>query len=172
MIKGILFLGIFICSTYLGFSLGESFIKRYTHLRAFEKSLVLMQNQILYVYTPLPEVFEFLTEKVEGIWKEFFKNIYELLTNNFTDDVYGAFKDSINKYKDKLYLKNEDLDLIIDFSKSLGESGTYGQEQIFSLTLSNLKNHIEEARELKEKNCKMYRYLGACLGAVVIIFLI
>ena len=172
MIKAILFLGIFTCSTYLGFSLGESFKKRYTQLKDFEKLIVLMQNQILYVYTPLPEALEFVANKVDGVWKEAFNNISQLLMKNSAEDVYGAFKDSINIYKDKLYLKNEDIDLILDFSKSLGESGAYGQEQIFNLTTNNLKTHIEDAKILKDKNCKMYRYLGACLGAVIVIFLI
>lgn len=172
MIKGILFLGIFICSTYLGFSIGDNFRKRYESLKTFEKALILMQNQILYVYTPLPEVFEIITNKIDGVWRDIFNNISELLMNNFVDDVYRAFEGSINKYKDKLYLKNEDILLILDFSKSLGESGVYGQEQIFNLTINNIKNHLEEAKDLKDKNCKMYRYLGACLGAVIVIFLI
>lgn len=170
--KEALFLGIFICSAYLGFSFGDKYQKRYGNLKVLEKALILMKNQILFVYTPLPEVFENTGDKIEGPWKKVFKDIGAILNNNFVDDVYGAFKDSINRYANILYIENEDRDLILDFSKSLGESGVYGQEQIFNLTINNLENIIEEARDLRDKNCKMYRYLGVCLGVMIIIFLI
>ena len=36
-------------------------------------------------------------------------------------------------------LNKEDLRVIKDFLKSLGESGVYGQDKLFNLTIENLK---------------------------------
>jgi len=172
LIKVILFIGIFISSTYLGFSFSQVFIKRYENLKELQKLIIFMENQVLYVNTPLPEAIEATSAKETGVWRDVFLMISKDLRENNVDDVHEAFTKSLELYKNQLYLKNSDIDIILNFSKSLGVSGIFGQEKIFSLFLSNIKEQINEAKDLKNKNCKMYKCLGISLGAAIIILLI
>jgi stage III sporulation protein AB len=172
MIRYVLFLGIFLSSTYLGFNLAQRYVKRYESLKVLEKSIVYMENQILYVNTPLPETFDEVSHKYTGEWRSFFSEIAKDLKENNVQDVYGAFLNSLKNYKEQLCFKDEDENILLDFSKSLGESGIFGQEKIFKLVLSNVREQINEAKDLKNKNCKMYRCLGMSLGAAIVIFLL
>ncbi len=74
--------------------------------------------------------------------------------------------------KSKLYLNSDDINVILDLSKTLGESDIQGQNSIFSLTISNLKKQIKISEEFMNKNIKMYRYLGFSFGAMLVIALI
>ena len=59
-----------------------------------------------------------------------------------------------------------------DFFKSLGDSGVFGQERIFSLALEGIRMNLKEAEEAAKRNVKLYRYLGVCIGAMLTIFVL
>ena len=59
------------------------------------------------------------------------------------------------------------MNVILDLTKTLGESDIQGQSSIFSLTISNLKKQIKISEEFMNKNIKMYRYLGFSFGAML-----
>ncbi|GAA0069184.1 hypothetical protein UT300003_07070 [Clostridium sardiniense] len=103
---------------------------------------------------------------------ELFTKVADLLLQGKRDSVYHAFNSVYKNEKDKLYLNKEDERAISDFLKSLGELGVYGQEKMFNLVISNLNINIKEAELIANKNTKLYRYLGICIGAMVIIFLL
>ena len=74
--------------------------------------------------------------------------------------------------RNEFNLEEYDLKLMRDFLRSLGNSGVYGQEALFNMTIEELKIHLEDANEAAKKNIKLYRYIGMCLGAMIVIFLI
>ena len=78
----------------------------------------------------------------------------------------------VENLKNEFNLEESDLKLMRDFCKSLGNSGVYGQEALFNMTIDELKIHLEDANEAAKKNIKLYRYIGMCLGAMIVIFLI
>ncbi len=86
--------------------------------------------------------------------------------------MYDAFSYSFTRYKDKLYFHEEDIDLLGDLSKSLGEVDIVGHEKLFSLISENIKKNLEDSEELMKKNLKMYRYLGICLGIGIVIIIL
>ena len=89
----------------------------------------------------------------------------------FLQHICYIFK-NFSKHKDEFNLKEEDLNIIKDFFFSLGESGVYGQEKVFSLTSEELKRKYLEAEEECKVNRKMYRGIGVCVGAIIAIFFI
>ncbi len=76
------------------------------------------------------------------------------------------------KQREILNLKDEDIDVILDLSKSLGESDIEGQKAVFSLTIEDMKKQIKISESILKKNLKMYRCLGFSVGAVIVILLI
>lgn len=172
MIKVIGSLLILLGTTLAGFICGESLKKRVQQLNEIERGVIQLQSEITYVYTPLPEAFIKIAEKSKEPVNHIFENASQALIDNRVENVYEAFNEALYKNEDKLYLKSEDIEIILDLTKNLGESDIEGQNNIFNLTLSNLKKQIKIAEMLKNKNLKMYRYLGFTIGAMMVIILI
>ena len=172
MLKIMLLIVIFITCSYLGFIYGESYKKRLEDLKECYKAILLLHNQIVFNNTPLPEALSLIANKVVEPYCRMFSIISSDLYDGKKEDVYEAFKDSYHEHEENIFLNKEDIKVICDLINSLGDSGVYGQEKIFKLTLENLKTNIDEAEELSNKNRKLYRYLGICFGAMISIILI
>jgi len=172
MIKIIGCVVIVLASTLAGFIYSERLKYRVIQLNEIQRAMYQLQNEITYVHALLPDAFKSIAEKSKEPIKELFNKTSELLSNNEYENVYEAMKASVNLTKDKLYLNSDDINVILDLSKTLGESDIQGQNSMFSLTTSNLKKQIKISEEFMNKNIKMYRYLGFSFGAVIVIVLI
>ncbi|WP_160688811.1 stage III sporulation protein SpoIIIAB [Clostridium sp. C2-6-12] len=172
MLKLIFIMCIFIISTYIGFSYGETFRRRQAELKEILKGLTILQNDVLYGATPLPEALEKLSCKLCEPMSLMVKAVALHLIKGDVESVYhGAIKE-YKVLENKFYLYEEDKKVMGDFFKSLGDSGIYGQEKIFSLAIEGLKINLKDADEFAKKNVKLYRYLGICFGAMISIFII
>lgn len=171
MFKLIILIIVFLAFSYGGYAYGEKFNNRYKNLKEILKSILLLQNEIVYNMTPLPEALNSIGEKCRTPIKEQFLNSSSLLSEGKEDSVYHAFK-TIYEKENNIYLNKEDERVLGDFLKSLGELGVYGQEKMFNLVIANLNINIKEAETIANKNIKLYRYLGVCIGAMIIIFLL
>jgi len=64
VLKLIFSISIVIISTYIGFAYGDTFRKRRDELKEILKALIILENDIVYGTTPLPEALENLSYKV------------------------------------------------------------------------------------------------------------
>ena len=156
----------------IGLIYAEELKKRSFQLREFQSALLQLQNEIIFTHTPLPEAFIKLAEKSKNPISKVFRNIGNMLLSNKVDNVFQAFSESFKGEEKEINLSKNDIDIILDMAKALGESDIDGHKKIFLLADNNLKNKIEEADCLVAKNAKLYRYLGFSFGAVVAILLI
>lgn len=162
---------IFLSISYMGYYYGETFKKRYKQLNSVLKSVMFLNNEIIYSNTPLPEALEYVSEKIEEPLKTTLKNTSIDLNEGKVSSVYEAFKKNYINSKEKFYLNKDDKNLIKDFLNGLGESSVYGQDKLFNLTIENMKMNCISVEESSKKNSKMYKALGLCIGAMIAIFL-
>lgn len=172
MLKLVFIFMLFFIASYIGFLYGETFRKRYDVLKEILKTLIILQNEILYGSTPLPEALSNIEKKTSKPLKTLIGNVNKELCNGEAESVYSAFKSEYVSLQNYFYLSDSDKNFLVDFIKSLGESGLYGQEKIFNLVIENIRSNLQEAEEEAKKNIKVYRYLGICIGAMITIFLI
>jgi stage III sporulation protein AB len=163
---------IFILSTYIGFAYGETFRKRQSQLKEILKALTILENDVMYGTTPLPEALENLSHKVCKPLSKFIEAIANRLTKGDVESVHQGALEEFLILEKEFYLNKDDKKIMEDFFKSLGESGVYGQEKIFFLAIEGIKMNLNDADDSAKKNIKLYRYLGVCLGAMIIIFII
>lgn len=90
MLKLILIVCIFIISTYIGFAYGETFKKRQEQLKEILKSLTILQNDIVYGTTPLPEALGNLSHKVCKPLSNFIELVVNRLLKGNVESVYEA----------------------------------------------------------------------------------
>jgi stage III sporulation protein AB len=172
MIKIVGCLLILAASTIGGFVFADGFRRRVKQLNELERALNQLQSEIEYTYTPLPEAMYNVATKSDAPINQIFIKASELLFTNQVDSVYDAFSACFKEVNVKLSLNAEDINIILDLSKSLGESNIEGHKKIFSLAKTNLKKRLSIAEEAMNKNVKMYRYLGFSLGAMLVIVLV
>jgi stage III sporulation protein AB len=159
-------------SSIIGFILSANLKKRASELREIQSSTLLLQNEIMFTFTALPEAFLKISQHSKGIISKLYLNIGDKLLNNVVDSVFDAFTETFNELKDDMNLKSSDINVLLDFAKGLGKSDIDGQKKIFSLLDNNLRNCIEEADCHIMKNSKLYKTLGFSFGAIVVIMLI
>lgn len=159
-------------STAVGFFYSEKFKNRTQQLNEFLRCLYQLQNEIVYTHTNLPEGLKNLSKTSTFPIGKFFKEISELLENNKVDTVFDAFTQGFEIEKNEMFLEKEDIEVIMNFSKTLGESDIEGHKKIFSLVVENLKKQTQISENIMYKNVKMYRALGFSTGAALIILLL
>ncbi|MBU3176339.1 stage III sporulation protein SpoAB [Clostridium estertheticum] len=172
MIKIVGCVVILVASTIAGFIYSERLRYRVFQLNEIQRAVYQLQNEITYVHALLPDAFKSIAGKSKEPINELFNKTSELLTNNEYENVYEAMNSAINLTKEKLYINSDDINVILDLSKTLGESDIQGQNSMFSLTIANLKKQITISEEYMNKNIKMYRCLGFSFGAFLVIVLI
>jgi stage III sporulation protein AB len=159
-------------STMVGFIYSERLKYRVFQLNEVQRAVHQLQNEITYVHALLPDAFKSVADKSKEPIKELFNKTSELLSDNEYENVYEAMSSAMSLIKGTLYLNSDDINVILDLSKTLGESDIEGQNSIFLLTKENLKKQIKISEEFMNKNIKMYRYLGFSFGAMLVIALI
>jgi len=172
MLKLIIGISILIISTYIGFAYGETFRRRKDELKEILKALTILENDIVYGTTPLPEAFVNLSDKVCKPLSNFIEAIANRLIKGDVESVYEGVIEEFALIENEFYLYTQDKKIMADFFKSLGDLGVYGQEKMFSLAIEGIKMNLKDADESAKKNVKLYRYLGICFGAMIIIFII
>ena len=166
-----IFLMFLIC-TFIGFLLGENYKRRSRHLKEFQKSLLLLSNEVIYANTPLPDALLEISKKVSEPVSDIFSDMAFVLENGYTGSVYESFENAYEKSKQKINLTSDDNKIISDFFKTLGSSGVTGQDKIFKLALDNIDINYKEARKFEKENIKLYRTLGLSIGAMLAVFFI
>lgn len=161
-----------VSSSLIGFLCGENLRKRIFQLKEIEGGLYQLESEIMYTHTSLPDIFFNIGDKCREPIKNIFKEIASLLYGNMVDSVYDGFKKVFINNKDNLNLKKEDINIILNLSKSLGEADLEGQKNILNLTIYNLKKEIEISEFSMKKTVKMYRYLGFSFGAILVIMVL
>ena len=159
-------------STSGGFIYGESFKKRVADLNELQRIIYMLQSEIEYINNPIPRALKDISNKTVKPFSLIFKDISELLFKNEVESVYDAFKIILLSNNYYLNLSKDDINILFDLSKSLGESDVSGQRKMFEFTLASIKKQIMLAEELMYRNLKVYRYLGITLGSMVVIMLL
>ena len=172
MLKFILISMMFLICTFIGFYYGEKYRQRSSNLKEVQKSIMLLNSEILYANTPLPEALSDISEKVtDPISKILFKTSQNLESGEVIS-VHEAFTKAYELYKNEVSFSNDDYKIISDFFKTLGECGVIGQERVFKLALESLNMSYIDANNEAKTNIKMYRALGLSIGAMISIFFI
>lgn len=158
-------------SSLIGYIYGENLKKRMNNLKELERAMYQLKNEIMYGHALLENAFLSVAHSCKSPVNKVFYNISNLLKEGYCIDVYDAFYKSFYE-NHSLELTKEDIEVFLNFSKTLGELNLGGQEEMFDLTILYLEKSIKDSEENLKKNLKMYRYLGFSIGAMVVLVLI
>lgn len=154
----------------LGLYLASRIRKRPVELRECLTALTLLDTEIFWGGTPLPEAFSILKERTDGSWKGFFSELEQRLKEG--EGASQAWKATINAQMKNFCLKVDDWQVIQDVGKGLGRSDRHEQHKQIELAKQQISMIKEHATLWADKQAKMWSYLGFLGGIAGVIFLI
>lgn len=155
MIKLSLCIIVILSSTLVGFSYSSMLTKRKSVLEAFILELKKCSTQIRYSSKSLSSVFE-----------DNFMN-YSFCDNKPFE---SQWKDMLEKYHK--ILNSDDLNVLQEFSKTLGTSDVSGELTNIDMYIEMLKLRVKDAELNISLKGKLYKTLGLSFGLSIAILLI
>lgn len=159
-------------ATVIGFTYSNIYLQRVKQLRDMQFALNMMETEIAYTATPLTEVLLSVGEKSSIIIKKIFAGMADTLISKKKNSVFEAFMYTYNQMKGEIYLDKEEIEVVSSFMQSLGSSDIEGQKKNFNITIKRLESFEKRAEEIRNKNEKLYRYLGLSFGVLIVIILV
>jgi len=156
----------------LGILFAAGFKKRVKQLAELENAFVQLEYDVGFLNIPLDEAFEKISKNSNNGISDIFKYISYRLKKNKCCDMPKVWKRAIERSEYDLYLNDADKQILLDFSKTLGQGNSEKEKNNIKLTLMRLKIAQTEALTAASSNVKMYRGLGVLVGAFIVILLL
>ncbi|KJS22445.1 MAG: hypothetical protein VR72_05165 [Clostridiaceae bacterium BRH_c20a] len=156
----------------VGLVVARNYSLRPQQLRYLLNGLQMLETEMLYCLTPLPLALKRVGMKLPYPISQFFLNTSTSLTNGEGITAGEAWEMALGELAEESALLMEELDILLYFSQSLGVADREEQGKSLRLVKEQLMNMEKKAEELKEKNQKLWQYLGFSLGAVIALVLI
>ena len=172
LLKISLLIVIFLICTSIGILHGKTFSTRLENLIYLEQCIKILETEIVYGSTPLPQALTNVYEKGNPKLSFIFEAIKEDLLEKKRGDIYLSFISIKEILFTKLNFKKVDVETFMALGRVLGTSNREDQEKNLKITLKQIAGLIFEAREERNKNEKLYKTLGLITGIGIIIILV
>ncbi|KXG78170.1 hypothetical protein AN618_05620 [Fervidicola ferrireducens] len=161
---------IFSC-TMIGLIMAGYYQHRPKALRNFQTALSMLETEIDYGQSPLPEALNNVSKRCDPTISMFLRKVRQLLLSMEGYTASEAWEISLNEFKSQIPLNDSDFEILTSFGKYLGSSDKEDQIRNLKLTLSQLKQQENLAVEEKNKNEKLWKYLGVLTGLTLVLLL-
>ena len=146
--------------------------QRVRHLEEILLGLEMFRAEVNYGLTPLPQAFENIGKKLKEPVGTLFLDFSSFLQRGQGASAQECWKSSLEKGRADLVLKEEQMELLLQLGPAWGQGGREGQERQISLIQELLRQALGGAREERQKNAKLWKYLGCMGGITVVLFLL
>lgn len=163
---------ILIASTIIGFLYGKKYSLRLANLIYLLQCIKILETEIVYGSTPLPEALTNVFHKGNIKVSYIFEDIKNDLILNKRDHIHNSFLSVEEKMYNQLHFKKEDVEAFLGLGRILGTSDRNDQQKNFILILKQIELLISGARVESNKNEKLYRTLGLITGIGINILLV
>ena len=144
--------------------------RRPQELRSCSTALSLLDTEIYWGSTPLPEAFTTIGERADEPWQRFFTELADRLKRG--DSAGTAWNQVIEEQQGRFCLKSDDWLIIKDVGKGLGRSDRREQHKQLDRVQKQLEEIREQAAEWAGKQAKLWSYMGFLMGVAGVIFLV
>ena len=160
-------------TTYYGFFLCFRQKSRICRLKAFKQTLLLLNGQIRFGCTSIPQAFADIADKCTyADIREFYAYAAEQLKANCCEDFSQVWNKSIALYLQEYYLTREDCQIIA----GIGQMPLYLDKEMQMRILEGAVLELEQSIGTAEKNldekCRIYKCTGFAAGVILVLVLI
>lgn len=155
----------------MGFLGGQKIAARPKQLQKLRRDLTLLEMDINYAATPLPEALAKLAGisqwPIRSLWQETCAH----LGNGEGWTAEEAWYKALEKFSCQTALSENDLAVLRDFGAGLGTSNRQEQLKKFKLLQEQLSSLAFQAEEARQKHERMWRTMGVLTGIALVILL-
>lgn len=170
ILKYIVLSFLFLSTSLIGTLVSKKYRTRVVNLKEFKEVCNILESKIKFTYEPLGDIFK---EIISMLKNESIRKILESTTENLKNNDFNlAWESAVEKQKEILNFKDEDISIIKRLGNMLGKTDVDGQISEINLTKEFLDTQIQEAEIECRKNEKMYRSLGTIFGLAIVIILV
>jgi stage III sporulation protein AB len=166
----VLYLGLVMSFGCLGLWKAREIRQRPKEIRALINALTLLDTEIYWGVTPLPEAFKVLKERTEPPWRDFFAKAEEKLRKG--ENASLTWETTIGEQRKNTSLADEDWKIIREIGKGLGRSDRTEQHKQLELAQKHLSLIDQQVSQQADKKAKMWSYLGFLAGMALVICII
>ncbi|MDD3298929.1 MAG: stage III sporulation protein SpoIIIAB [Bacillota bacterium] len=160
------------CSTSGGYLLAIGYTRRVRELRVFQQALQVLESEILFTSTPLPQAVLQIASRLDRPVDRLFGLFGHILEQRVGHTAGEAWNMAIDGTRDLLCLDREDIDIVRSFGQNLGSTDKENQEKSFRLVKYQLETQLRKAEDKRNKNEKLCKNLGFLLGAALVTLLV
>jgi stage III sporulation protein AB len=157
------FMGCQVCSLYQ---------RRVRYLEEIIFALEMFQAEVKYGLTPLPQAFQKIGRKMKQPVGSLFGDFSANLLQGRGLSALECWKSALAKRGPELALTAEQMELLERLGSAWGQGDKDGQGRQISFMQEVLRHALDGARKERQKNDKLFRYLGLLGGVTVVLFLL
>lgn len=162
---------VFSC-TLIGLTVASAYSRRPGEIRALQNALQLLETEIAYGATPLPDALSSVAERCDSrVALLFSLSARELMTMRGIT-AREAWEYALAEFYPKSALNRVDRSILLELGNSLGVSDREDQIKHLMLAKEQLKLEQAKAEDASIKNTKVYNYLGFLGGLTIVLILI
>lgn len=155
----------------MGLIVASSYGRRVQNLRQLISFLQLLESEIQYARTTLPNVITFLAPQFSGAIGEFLTVLCAGLSNH-TGERFSTIWDEGVQSLGQNGLPQTALDDLRSLGSILGTSDAVEQSKHLKHLLHRLDQALKVAEEEREKQTRLWQYLGFSAGMLIVLLLI
>ncbi|MCL0081259.1 stage III sporulation protein SpoIIIAB [Peptococcaceae bacterium] len=162
---------LFACS-YVGFAVAEKYRRRPQDLRYLQSALQMLETEIAYGATPLPDALGQVSRRCEKDIAILFTVTVDHLISGDGGTVREAWEMALNHFCRQSAINSADAAVLTALGGNLGISDQQDQIKHLQLAREQLKIEASKAEVEAVKNVKLYNYLGFLSGLTIVIIFI
>lgn len=159
MLRIVLCLILLLCATFLGYWFSLRLLRRSDNLFTLIECIDKMKNFISFGRYEIARVVSLSFENVED-----FKAFTE---NDDDEEFFEWWRSCVATLNFSTALNKEDRELLLRFGENLGVTDVEGQISNCELYITLFKKCFDNAKEIENKNVRLYRILGFSLGSLI-----
>lgn len=157
------------CTGLLGMSKARKYALRPAELRNLQSALQILETEIIYGATPLPEAMEQVAARTEKSISSFFGNVRKELLSMTGCTVKEAWDRALELFASRTVLDKADISILRQLGTYLGMSDREDQAKHLHLAMEQLKLEAANAAEKAKTHVKLWNYLGFLSGLLLVI---
>ncbi len=156
--------------TLIGNAVARNHLDRPRDLAEISYALAVLETEISYARTPLGEALSRASRTSRGVAARMFRAAAARLAGS--EGLPGeAWVAAVREAYDSSALAPEDRDALVAFGATLGSCSADDQLRHISLLRERLRATEAKARAEADRSARMWRYLGATVGAMIALLL-
>lgn len=162
---------VIISCSMIGFLMAGYYQTRPKILRNLQTAISMLETEINYGHSPLPEALRNIAQKSDKEVSKLFLNAMKYISERSGLTASEAWEKALADFSPDSSLITVDIEILTNFGKYLGVTDIQDQIKNIKLTLTQLRQQEVYAMEEKQKNEKMWKYLGVLSGIMVFLLL-